>query len=165
MEPNSFGKKLGIGMRVAGNIARDRAQEAARRREASAPTAATGSSQPASRQPSVARVIAQNSEKVAQRSRNLGTGIGRGSRQFGHAFFRPFAHASSVLWLEITGCFFALFAAFFAQNVYHTRAQYLAGPDHRNFLLYCLLTVIFAYFSASSFIKARRRARRQAAGK
>jgi hypothetical protein len=166
MEPKSFGKKLGIGMRVAGNIARDRAQESARRREASPPAAASGTAtRPANPQPSVAQVISQNSEKVARRGRDLGRGLGRGSRQFGQSFFRPFAHASSVLWLEITGCFFALFAAFFAQNVYRARAQYAAGPDHRNFLLYCVLTLLFAYFSASSFIKARRRSRRQAAGK
>ena len=164
MEPNSFGKKLGIGMRVAGNIAKDRAQEAARRREAS-PGSPLRPAPGADRQPSVAEVVSQNSQKIAERGRNLGKGLGRGSRQFGQSFFRPFAHASNVLWLEITGCFFALFAAFFGQNIYRVRAQFAAGPEHRNFLLYCLLTVLFTYFSASSFIKARRRSRRQAAGK
>ena len=165
MEPNSFGKKLGIGMRVAGNIARDRAQEASRRRESAAPIASSRPAAPIGGKPTVAQVVRENGERVAQRSRDVGQGIGRGSRQFGRSFFGPVRHASNVLWLEVTGCFFALFAAFFGQNIYRVRAQYAAGPDHRTFLLYCLLTAIFAYFSASSFLRARRRSRRQAAGK
>jgi hypothetical protein len=175
MEPNSFGKKLGIGMRVAGNIARDRASAAARARETLIPPGAvsSGTTSQAARTAQTKSVasaintkdIARKAEEVAARGRNLGKGIGRGSRQFSQSFFKPFAHASSVLWLEITGCFFALFAMFFAQNLYKIRAQYVAGPEHRTFLLYCFLTVIFLYFSASSFIKARRRSRKQAAGR
>ncbi len=160
MEPSSFGKKLGIGVRVAGNIARDRAQEAARRASTIAP--------PVSAIPDPAKLpetITRKAEELAERSRNVGQGIGRGSKQFKKSFFGPLATAGSVLWMEVTGLFFALFAAFFAQNIYRVRSQYASGPDHRTFLLYCGLTVVFAYFSISSFVRARRKARRQAAGR
>jgi hypothetical protein len=157
MEPNSFGKKLGIGLRVAGNIARDRAQEA-KRSQVAAPTATI--------LPTInPKEIGRKAEEVAARGRQLGEGIGRGSRQFSNSFFKPFAQASGVLWLEITGCFFALFALYFVQNVYQLRAQYAAGPQHRTFLLYCFLAAVFLYFSSSSFIKARRKSRKAALGK
>ena len=176
MEPNAFGKKLGIGMRVAGRIARERAEEAKRsaeRQAAARPAAPAGAVPPRPAAPVRPEVLSPQkqeavrlkAEKLANQGRNLGKGISQGSRNFGQSFFRPFAHASSVLWLEITGCFFALFAAFFGQNVYHLRAQYAAGPLHRTFELYCVLTAIFVYFSASSFIRARVRSRRQAAGR
>ncbi len=149
MEPNSFGRKVGIGVRVAGRIARERAKQAADR----LPEA-----------PRTPKIIPPM-EDLKQRSRNLGQGLGRGSKSFGKSFFGPFAHASNVLWLEITGCFFALFAAFFAQNVYQLRSQYLSGAGHQKFLLYVALTVVFVYFSASSFVRARMKARRQKAAR
>ena len=148
MEPKSFGRKLGIGVRVAGNVARERAQEAAARR-AARPT------------PDPVPGSARSALPVSERGRNLGQGIGRGTRQFSQAFFRPLAHVGSVLWLEITGCFFALFAAFFAQNVYRLRAQAVSGAEHQTFLVYCVLTALFLYFSLSSFVRAHRRSRKR----
>ncbi len=173
MEPNSFGKKLGIGVRIAGRIARDRAQEAARKagQQPAASTAGRVSPGTATRPrpevipPAKQQAVRQRAEQLAQQGRNLGQGIGRGSRNFKQSFFHPFANASRVLWLEITGCFFALFAAFFGQNVYNLRAQYAGGPAHRTFELYCFLTAVFVYFSATSFIRARVRSRRQSASR
>ncbi len=151
MEPNSLGRKLGIGMRVAGNIARERAAASARQREAAAAA-----------RPASTAAASKSSAPVAERGRKLGEGLGRGTKSFGQSFFGPLAHAGNVLWLEITGCFFALFAAFFAQNVYQLRAQYTVGAQHQKFILYVVLTVLFVYFSVSSFISARIRARRKA---
>jgi hypothetical protein len=153
MEPNSFGKKLGIGVRVAGNIARERAAEAARRAGA----------RPRVEVPP--RPVTEMHTELKQRGRTMGQGLGRGAKSFGRSFFGPLAHAGSVLWLEITGCFFALFAAFFAQNVYHLRGQYVVGEQHQKFVLYVVLTILFLYFSASSFIRARRKAAKQRAGR
>jgi hypothetical protein len=153
MEPNSFGRKVGIGVRVAGNIARERAKQAARNASDLPPTV--------ERRPKIIPPV----EEFKQRGRNLGQGLSRGSKSFGKSFFGPFAHASSVLWLEITGCFFALFAAFFGQNVYQLRTQYSSGPGHQKFLLYVVLTAIFMYFSASSFVRARLKARKQKAAR
>jgi hypothetical protein len=169
MEPNSLGRKFGIGLRVAGNIARQRAQEAARAAERSSQNASekvqgnTGSP-PASSAPSrpVLEVLKPVAD-AAQRGRALGQGLSRGTKSFGKSFFRPFAQASGVLWLEVTGCFFALFTAFFAQNLYQLRASWASGAQHSRFLLYVGLTVVFFYFSASSFLKARAKARRHRA--
>ena len=86
--------------------------------------------------------------------------IGEGSRRFGQAFFGPLKHVSGTLWLEITGLFFALFALFFGQNAWKTRLSALHGPEHTHFLVYALVTLVFLYFSASSFLKAARRGRR-----
>lgn len=163
MEPNSFGRKLGIGVRVASNIARERAAEAARRADAeraAGTSSSSGPSRPAGPRAEEPRRIQPD---LRERSRNVGHGLGRGTKNFGQSFFGPFMHAGGVLWLEITGCFFALFALFFAQNVYQLRAQYAFGAQHQKFVLYCALTVFFVYFSGSSFFRARRKARKQRA--
>lgn len=161
MEPNSFGRKVGMGVRIAGNIARERAAEAARK---SAAGAAQQPAAPAAGQRTESPrqgVVMPSPAELKQRSRELGQGLSRGSRSFRQSFFGPVVHAGNVLWLEITGCFFALFAAFFAQNMYVLRAQYAAGPLHQKFMLYGALTLLFLYFSASSFLRARKKSRQQ----
>jgi predicted Co/Zn/Cd cation transporter (cation efflux family) len=85
--------------------------------------------------------------------------VGEGTRRFGKAFWGPFAHVSGTLWLEITGLFFALFAVFFGQNAWKTRAAILHGPEHAHFLLYAAVTLVFVYFCISSFVKATRRSK------
>ena len=170
MEPNSFGRKVGMGVRIAGNIARERAAEAARKSaERAAAQPAPSSTTPSSSPPATERPVSQSRQGVVmpsqaelkQRSRDLGRGISRGTKSFKQSFFGPFMHAGSVLWLEITGCFFALFAAFFAQNLYVLRAQYAVGPLHQKFLLYAALSLVFLYFSSSSFLRARKKSRQQ----
>jgi hypothetical protein len=64
------------------------------------------------------------------------------------------------LWLEITGLFFALFAVFFGQSVYRVRTAWRHGPEHAHLLLYAALAVAFAWFSASSFLRAYRKSKR-----
>ncbi len=168
MEPSSFGRKVGMGVRIASNIARERAAEAARKsaeRAAQPPAAAASNStgKTAGRSQEAARqgVVMPSQAELKQKGRDLGRGIGRGTKSFGQSFFGPFAHAGGVLWLEITGCFFALFAAFFAQNLYVLRAQYAAGPLHQKFMLYGALCLVFLYFSASSFLRAKKKSRKQ----
>ncbi len=88
----------------------------------------------------------------------------RGLKAFGQAILGPFTHAGGILWLEITGMFFALFALVFAQNVYRTRAAWRQGPDHAHLLLYVLLAAAFAWFSISSFTRAYRKSKRGPGG-
>jgi hypothetical protein len=78
----------------------------------------------------------------------------RGAKAFGQAILGPFTHAGSVLWLEVTGLFFALFALFFAQGVYRARTDWRQGAHHVHLLLYLLLTAVFGWFSGSSFLRA-----------
>jgi hypothetical protein len=142
MEPNRFGRKLGIGVRVASRMVKERAAQA-NNAAASTPQAA----------PPPPPAPKKNLVEPARR-------VGEGTRRFGQAFLGPVKHVSATLWLEITGLFFALFALFFGQNAWNTRTSALHGPHHAQFLLYAIVTVIFLYFCVSSFVKAARRGRK-----
>jgi hypothetical protein len=156
MEPNRFGRKLGIGVRVASRMAKQRAAQAASASPA-APSQSNTASQSSAPRPAAAQPTPRPAKNYVEPARR----VGEGSRRFGQAFFGPLKHVSGTLWLEITGLFFALFAIFFAQNAWSTRASALHGPEHQHFLLYAIVTLVFLYFSISSFVKAMRRGRRR----
>ena len=145
MEPNRFGRKLGIGVRVASRMVKERAAQA-NNATAATPRPATPPPPPAPK---------KNLVEPARR-------VGEGTRRFGQAFWEPLKHVSATLWLEITGLFFALFAVFFGQNAWRTRSSVLHGPEHAHFLLYAIVTLVFLYFCVSSFVKAARRGGRSA---
>jgi hypothetical protein len=148
MEPKRFGRKLGIGVRVASRMAKERAAKAS---SASATPAGTAT-QAAPRtppSPSPKKNYVEPARRVAE-----------GTRRFGQAFLGPLKHVSGTLWLEITGLFFALFAIFFGQNAWRTHASALHGPEHARFLVYAAVTLVFLYFCITSFIKAAHRGRR-----
>ena len=139
MEPKKVGRTLGIGVRVASNMLRQRVEQAAEARN---------SRPPAPSPPLSTRVVTAK----------------RGVKAFGQGLLGPFTHAGKMLWLEITGLFFALFALYFAQNVYRVRAAWRQGPEHSHLLLYCALAAAFAWFSFSSFARAYRRSKRGPGG-
>src|SRR5580692_4755733 len=141
MEPKKVGRTLGIGVRVASNMLRERVERAS----ASPPATSTAENGPPS---------ASTARRSAVPMTNRVNNAKRGAKAFGQALLGPFTHAGSVLWLEITGLFFALFAVFFAQNVYRLRAAWRQGQEHTHLLLYCALTVAFAWFSVGSFLCA-----------
>jgi len=143
MEPKKVGRTLGIGVRVASNMLRERVERAA---AAHPPPAQAGNGRPAAAAPAI---------PITNRVAN----VKRGAKAFGQAFLGPFTHAGSVLLLEITGLFFALFAVFFAQSVYRLHAAWSRGPEHTHLLLYCALAVAFAWFSVSSFLRAYRKSK------
>src|ERR1700688_2110264 len=111
MEPKKVGRTLGIGVRVASNMLRERVQKASAAQ--SAPVEA-GNGRPAA--PPQTRPSIKIDSKVADAK--------RGAKAFGQAFLGPFTHAGSILWLEVTGLFFALFALFFVQNIYRIRGSW-----------------------------------------
>jgi hypothetical protein len=88
----------------------------------------------------------------------------RGGKRFGETVWGPVARLSGVLWLEITGAFFGIFALFAAQAAWTHRGE-LAGPAtvHRNAWTHAAVFVgmalVFGYFCVSSFVRARRRER------
>lgn len=141
MEPHRFGRKLGIGLRVASRMVKER----------------TNAPQAKSVSQSAAATIETHGKAIAQKSKN----VAEGGKRFGKAFFGPLAHVVSVLWLQITGVFFALFAVFFLQSWWKIRGAYASGPDHRKFLLFGALSLIFLYFCISSFFRARRKEKRR----
>jgi hypothetical protein len=147
MEPKKVGRTLGIGVRVASNMLRERVERAAAAH--SAPAEAGIGRPAAAARP---RASIKIDSKVATAK--------RGAKAFGQALLGPFTHAGSVLWLEITGLFFALFALFFVQNVYRVRTAWRQGPEHPHLLLYVVLAFAFAWFSVSSFSRAYRKSKR-----
>ena len=148
MRAESTGRKLGIGLRLAARAMQQRTAQA--------------QPVPPNRSGRVVQVVSDTAQ-AAVKAPVLAKGIGRGARRFGEAVWGPMAHTGSVLWLEITGLFFALFAAFFAQNVYKFRAAYRTGPDHAHFLVYSALTALFAVFTISQFYKARQKEKKNRA--
>ena len=152
MEPKKVGRALGIGVRVASNMVRQRVAEAAAAPPAppAGPTAATVPRPPEPVVPPRRPAPGPSKTAVAK----------RGAKAFGQAFLGPFTHAGSILWLEITGLFFALFALFFVQNVYRVHTAWRQGPEHTHLLLYGALALGFAWFSASSFLQAYRKNKR-----
>jgi len=76
-------------------------------------------------------------------------------RQASQSFWKRLAHAGRMLWHEVTGVFFALFALFFAQGVWRARADWHQGAEHAHFELYLAMAALFAYFSVSSFVRSR----------
>ena len=142
MEPNTVGKKLGVGVRVASKMLMERASQGA-------PEPAATSDAGPQRPPAASHQV------YAAR----GKAVAKGSRKFGEAVWRPFVHASGVLWLEVTGLFFGIFTLFFATNAYKLRQEWKIGPDHQRFVVYTVVTLIFAYFTFSSFYRARRKER------
>ncbi|HET7102936.1 MAG TPA: hypothetical protein VFI20_02510 [Terracidiphilus sp.] len=132
MKPETIGRVLGAGMRVAGRMAGERLSG--------------GSQQPASGgQPA---------------TRAAGKAAGRATKGLGRAvggFLRPFARVGRVVMLEVAGVFFLLFVFVFARTMWYTRASYAHGPDHWKFLIAAGLLVLFVYLGVTSFLRARRK--------
>jgi len=162
MQPHRLGRVLGIGARVAGNKLREQADRlAAAPPQAPAPSrppAASNTAAAASRtiQAPVAQPVPSprvTAASAASASRRFARGAGR----FGEAFFRPFAHATSVLWNQIAGIFFAMFTLFFFE---HTWQIYRAhGLRDGHLLVYAAFALLFAWFTISSFWRAYRKQR------
>ena len=145
MEPKKVGRTLGIGVRVASNMLRERVERAA----AAQPSTAGNGPPPAS-------TSGRPAVPMSSRVKNAK----RGAKAFGQALLGPFTHAGGVLWLEITGLFFALFALFFVQSVYRVHTAWRQGPEHTHLLLYGALAFVFGWFSVSSFTRAYRKSKR-----
>jgi hypothetical protein len=138
MEPDRVGRRLGVGMRVASGMLRDRAAQ-------------------------TAQTARQDAPVYAARGKRAAAGAKRGAKRFGESVWGPFAHAGSVLWLEITGVFFTIFSLFFIQNAWRLHAAWQSGPQHERFLMYAAIAVVFLYFSVSSFYRARRKQQKRSA--
>jgi hypothetical protein len=155
MQPNRLGRILGVGTRVAADKLREgtaRAVATTQRPGASKPVpvraSATATAPPPPR-PSVPTTAA-----LAEGSRRFARGTGR----FGASLWRPFAHASSILWLQITGLFFSFFAVGFALHSWQIYKA--AGWRDHHLPLYLFFAVTFAWFAVTSFWRAGRKQKR-----
>jgi len=144
MRPSELGRRLGIGVRVAGKIAQDRAQTRAQSppRQAESEIA----SQVRGAQADMRR---ETQAMVGKATRSAGRGIG--------GFLRPFSRVGGILFLEVTGVFFGIFVLWFSVDLWKARQGYAQGPDHNRFLFDCVLTALFGYLCVSSFWRAGRK--------
>jgi hypothetical protein len=178
MDSVRFGRALGIGARAAAKTLVTAVDAAA------APNPSAGGAKPAQRsappRPQAATAtatataekhgahstgerVAQQTARTATQARQTGQGLVRGSKRFGEAVWKPLVKLSGVLWLELTGVFFGLFAFFGAGwawklrgNLHETATNHDA---HEHFLICVALAVVFGYFLVSSFVRASRRGR------
>jgi hypothetical protein len=160
MNPNKIGKKLGIGVRVAGRIAKQRAKEHAQGRAAEAAGVESSRSSAQSAHTSPQSGWPASTPNYSEKVREIGKSSQRFSRAAGRGvggFLRPFGRVGGILWLEVTGFFFGLFALYFAVDMWRARLGYAAGPQHSHFLISAGLTAVFIYLSASAFWRAGRK--------
>jgi hypothetical protein len=160
MDSVRFGRALGVGARAAAKTLVT-AVDAATSPNPSGKTAAGASARPAAQTGSTA--APQQVAKAAAQALQMSEGLARGSKQLGDAVWRPFVKLSGVLWLEFTGVFFGIFAAFAASGAWKLRGELhetATNHDaHMRLLLTAGMALLFAYFCVSSFVKAARRGR------
>jgi hypothetical protein len=112
-----------------------------------------------------AETVVRTAARSVVQAREVQKGVKRGTRRFGEAVWRPFVRLSGVLWLEVSGVFFGIFALIALgylwklRGAWHTGAANAAG--HRSLLGAVIMLALFGYFCVSSFVRARRRERRR----
>ena len=145
MKPQTIGRALGIGVRIAGRVA---GQHLAGPSAPAAGAVATGQAV-ATRQAQTAAA----GQVAGRASRGVAKGVG--------GFLRPFGRVGGILWLEVTGVFFLLPVLVFAPRMWQTRASWEHGPDHRTFVASAIVVVVFLYLGITSFWRAHRRSAAQ----
>ena len=112
-----------------------------------------------------AKNVAKSASKTVAQARGVKKGLRQGSRRFGEAVWGPFVRLSGVLWLEVSGVFFGVFALIALGYLWKLRGAWHAGTtnaaEHRSALGAVAMLVLFGYFCVSSFMRARRRERRR----
>jgi hypothetical protein len=89
--------------------------------------------------------------------------VSAGAKGRGKAIWSPVARLSGVLWLEVTGTFFAVLALYLSQGLWKQRGMVAAGwssGEAGKYYLHAVAFAVFAYFAVSSFVRARRRGQR-----
>lgn len=113
---------------------------------------------------STAKAAQTVAQTVAQ-SRQVRDGLKRGTRRFGEAVWRPLVRLSGVLWLEVAGVFFGIFALYALGHLWDLHRQWPSLRTHgegvRSLVGAVAMLVFFGYFCVSSFARARRRERRR----
>ncbi len=162
MDSVRFGRALGIGTRLAAKTLVSAVDAAKAPNPAGAGGDAGGrvAAPPTLGQKAV-RTVTQTTVQVKQRRQE----VVRGSKKFGEAVWSPFVRLGGVLWLELTGVFFGLFAVTAGVGVWKQRAEWrgaAAQPAaHGHLLMLGGMAVMFGYFCLTSFVKARRREKKR----
>ncbi len=148
MDRVKFGRALGYGARHAAKTLAQAAEAASAPNPAPNPTAG-----------SLPRTSA--ARPIAGRSRVRDVEVIRtAGRQAKSSVVAPFVRFSSVVWLQVTGVFFALVAFVMGSAAWRVRTAIHATPgshDAVKFYAYLGVCAVFTYFTVSSFVRAARR--------
>ena len=121
---------------------------------------AAGTTQTATQ--TTAHKAAHQAAQTVIKARGAREGLRRGSRRFGGTAWKTITRLGGVLWLEVSGVFFGLFALFAAGGVWRLRGEWhLNAPGHRKLAVAVAMLAFFGYFCVSNFVRARRRERRR----
>lgn len=161
MDRVRFGRALGKGARLAARTALeavDAATAAAPDTQKARSRNTVQASTPRSSAPSTASGTVQRAA-LREPFLSVPSGLLPAARAARAGVVGPLKQASRAVWHELTGSFYALFALSFGAGVWHTRkAIHSSIPLERHRLAaFCALTVLFLYFSISSFARARQR--------
>lgn len=98
--------------------------------------------------------------ETAGQAKATSAGVKEGGRRFGAAVWKPMVTASSVLWLEVTGVLFGMFALVTGTWTWSHRYDLAAGGVLRQHEWIGVgLFSLFVYFTVSSYTRAAKRGR------
>jgi hypothetical protein len=145
MKAERIGRALGIGFRVAGRIAGQR-------------IAGSVAGQPQTAQPrQVGSATVSGNRGAVQAAGRATVRAGQGVKQGVGGFLRPFRRVGGIVWLEVTGVFFLLFALVFGWYMWQSWAAHANPGGYRNVALSGVFMVLFLYLGLSSFWRASKR--------
>lgn len=150
MDRVKFGRALGYGARHAAKTLAQAAEAA------SAPSPAKNASSPSAQNTRPAEV---RTEVTSRRIPDVQT-MKAASRQAKSSLVTPVVRFSSVVWLQVSGVFFALVALIMGNAAWRERAGFHASAySHAAVIFYvCVaMSALFTYFAVSSFMRAARR--------
>ena len=122
---------------------------------AQVPAAQVPANRMAERMVQTQRTVAQTQRTVAETKKHAG--------RLGRSVWTPVARFSSVVWLQVTGLFFALLAMFLGQGAWKERAAWhlpLGSHAATKFWVLVAACAAFAYFCVSNFVRAWLRERK-----
>jgi len=109
-----------------------------------------------------AHKAAHQAAQTVIKARGAREGLRRGSRRFGGTAWKTITRLGGVLWLEVSGVFFGVFAVFALAAVVHLRGEWhRSAAGHRQLVVALAMLAFFGYFCVSNFVYARRRERRR----
>jgi hypothetical protein len=130
---------------------------------AGAPAGAAQTARPTAAAGTAPRRAAKKAAQAVVQAREVRKGLGRGSRRFGEAVWKPFVRLSGVLWLEVSGVFFGIFALLAFGYIWKFRGAWRGSAanaaSHRSLVGAAVMLALFGYFCVSSFVRARQRGR------
>jgi hypothetical protein len=121
---------------------------------------AAGTTQTATQ--TTAHKAAHQAAQTVIKARGAREGLRRGNRRFGGTAWKTITRLGGVLWLEVSGVFFGVFAVFALAAVVHLRGEWhRSAAGHRQLVVALAMLAFFGYFCVSNFVYARRRERRR----